>query len=230
MPATTFLPQREGPLAAWANNLATKLVADAAGFGLTEKDATDFQALQQAFAAAYALLQNPDTKTSPNVADKNTKKKAMIESARELVKRIQAWPGITNAKREELQITVPDVEPSPVPVPSTMPRITILSTLGRTVHFKVNDVDETRRGKPPEVASAFIYRWIGDSPPSDLSQWHFVGASTQVKQSLTVPADTPAGSPLSITALWVNRKMQPGPACTPVTINIAGGGVSSNAA
>ena len=229
MPASTFLPQREGPLSAWATNLALKLVADPTGFGLVEKDATDFQVLQQAFTAALALLEDPTQRTSPNVADKNDKKKAMVESARELVKRIQAWPGITNPKREELQITVPDVDPTPVPVPSTMPRITILSTLGRVVHFKVNDVDETRRGKPPEVASAFIYRWIGDNPPSDLSAWHFVGASTTAKQTLTVPADTPAGSQLAITALWVNRKMQPGPACQPVILNVAGGGVSKAA-
>lgn len=228
--ATTYLPTREAQLLSFTQNMSDKLVADAAGYGIKGTDATDYQAAQQAFAAAYALLQNPATRNSPNVADKNTKKKALIDMTRTLVNQIQAWPQITNAKREELQITVPDVDPTPVPVPATMPRITILSTLGRTVHFKVNDVDETRRGKPPEVASAFIYRWIGENPPSDLSQWHFVGASTQVKQTLTVPADTPAGSPLAISALWVNSKMQPGPACQPVILNVAGGGVSSNAA
>ena len=224
--ATTYLPTREAQLLSFSQNMSVKLVADPSGFGLIEKDATDYQAAQSAFAAAYALLQDPETRNTPNVADKNTKKQALIESTRSLVKIMQAWPGMTNMKRQELQITVPDVEPSPVPVPTTMPRITILSTLGRTVQFKVNDVDETRRGKPPEVASAFIYRWIGADPPSDLQQWHFEGASTQVLQSLTVPADTAAGSPIAITALWVNRKMQPGPACTPVILNIPGGGVS----
>ncbi len=227
--ATTYLPTRESQLLSFSQNMSDKLVADPAGFGLDAADATAYQATQQAFAAAYALLQVPETRTSPNVADKNTKKKALIDHTRSLVKIMQAWPDMTNFKRKELQITVPDVEPSPVPVPKTMPRITILSTLGRTVHFKVNDVDETRRGKPPEVAAAMIYRWIGENPPSDLGQWHFEGATTTAKQTLTVPADTPAGSQLAITALWVNNKMQPGPACQPVILNVAGGGVSKAA-
>ena len=138
----------------------------------------------------------------------------------------QASPVMTNEKRVELGITVPSPEPTPVPVPTTQPRITFLPSSGLKVNLKVNDVDETKRGKPPEVAAALIYTFVGESAPLDITQWQFQGASSGVVHDVTFPLDTPSGSTAWFTAVWVNRRMQPGPASQPVSINIAGGGVS----
>lgn len=230
MPGKTFLPSREASLLAWSNNLATRLVGAPTDYGVTLPQAEAYAATQSAFAVAYGLLQDPATRNKPNVADKNTKKQALIEASREMVRIIQAWPEMTDKKREELQVTVPDVDPTPVPVPATMPRITFISALGRVVEFKVNDVDETRRGRPPQVAAALIYTYVGETPPLDIKQWNFQGPSTKVVNDVTFPVDTPAGATAWFTAVWVNRRMQPGPATNPVSINIAGGGVAAKAA
>lgn len=230
MAGSTYLPSRESELVTWSNTFQSTIVSAAADFGLTDKQAGDYTTAQTAFVSAYQVANNSATRTPSNIETKNEAKQDLIVMTRELVKIAQASPVMTNQKRIDLGITVPSPEPTPVPVPDTMPRITFLPSSGLKVNLKINDVDETKRGKPPEAAAAMIYSYIGASAPLDITQWQFQGASSKVVHDVTFPLDTPSGALVWFTAVWVNRKMQPGPASQPVSINIAGGGVQSKAA
>ncbi|MEM1098655.1 MAG: hypothetical protein AAGH92_07695 [Planctomycetota bacterium] len=68
--------------------------------------------------------------------------------------------------------------------------------------------------------------YVGTTPPAAVKDWTFQGISHQYKNTLTFPADVPAGSQVFLTACWINGKGQPGDACYPFGFNLPGGGVS----
>lgn len=227
----SYLPQTDGGLRDWSANFSAQLAGmDPTKVGITVEEATAYAALQADYATKYAAAVNPDTRGSATVLAKNQAKKLLITDSRKLAMAANNYPATTDQRRHDLGLTIRDTDPSPVPVPDTMPRITFLPSNGLTVHFKVNDVDETKRGKPPEVTAALVYTYVGETAPLDITQWQFQGPTTKTKTHVTFPADTPGGSTTWFTAVWVNRKMQPGPASQPVSINIAGGGVKQKAA
>ena len=73
------------------------------------------------------------------------------------------------------------------------------------------------------VKGASIFRYIGENAPNSVEGWTFAGNTTKTVYEVTLPAETPAGSKVWITAYWFNGKMQSGPAATPVSIHIPGG-------
>lgn len=227
----SYLPLTDGGLLNWSANFSAQLAGmDPTKVGITVEQAAAYAALQTDYATKYAAAINPETRGSATVLAKNDARKLLIPESRKLAMAANNYPGTTDQRRHDLGLTIRETDPSPVPVPSTMPRITFLPSNGLTVQFKVNDVDETKRGRPPEAAAALIYTFVGETAPTDIRQWQFQGPTTKVVNTVTFPEGTPAGSTTWYTALWVNRKMQPGPASQPVSINIAGGGVSQKAA
>lgn len=223
-----FIPGKEADLLSFTANIATKVEANPPDFGVALDTATDYKNTQTAFAAAYALTLDPSTRNSPNIATKNAAKKTLIAATRSLVKQIQAWPGITDAKREELQITIPDTEPTPIGPPAEMPVLRIAAVRGRTLDIELRNT-ENKRPKPAGVKAANLFTWVGDNPPGDLKQWQFEGGTTKSDPTFTFPESVAPGTPVWVTALWINPTLQPGPACAPVKVHTNYDGLSQAA-
>ncbi|MEM7576725.1 MAG: hypothetical protein AAF328_04540 [Planctomycetota bacterium] len=228
MPNENFIPSREDQLAIWTGLVYSKLTENPTDFGVTEDQVIPFATAQEAFAAAFALTSDPATKTKITVADKNTKKEAMIAAVRPLIQTIQNSPVMTDAKREELEIPVRDRTPTPVPAPGSAPIIEVTKIDGRTLHLKFKSA-EGGRGKAEYAQGLTIFSHVGSEPPADIGTWKFEGSVTTTETKVVFPTSVAPGSQVWLTAFWFNRKAESGPAATPIAAGIGYGGLSQAA-
>jgi hypothetical protein len=229
MSTTDFLPRREPELVVWVNNFHARLIAGGPGgaYGISAPTIASFTTLFNTWNTAYAAANSGPTRGPVSIETKNTAKANLIDGPngiRELVGIIQHNPAVTNTQREELFITVPDVEPSPVPAPATAPIVTIKSTVGRTVNIRLGNAEvEGGRGKPFGVIGAQILTFVGEEAPAELSQWSSWGLTGKSAVPVVFPASVPTGAQVWITAYWFNSRKESGPASQPQTTNIASG-------
>lgn len=224
----TYIPSREADLVTWSTNFDSKIAATPTAFGLTAGQATAYTALHGAFFTAYTTANDPRARTPVTIEEKNLAKQALINGAggiRALVGIIQNFPALTNAQRIDLGITVPDVDPTPVPVPEFAPDIDIVSTMGRTVRIRLHDSQAPpgTRAKPDGVSGATVFSFVGDEPPADIAQWQFQTNTTRTVVDIEFPATVENGAQVWFTAFWRNPRDESGPATTPVTTHIPGG-------
>lgn len=233
MAGQTYLPTRDDALLAFANNMNAKLAVDPTLWGLTIVQLDAFNTFVTTFAAAMATLQDPLTQSTPYVTAKNDARELLINDTngiRKLVDIIQAYPGTTNQMRSEINITIRDTVPTPVPPPTSKPVVTLKGVDDNTVYFYMRDsLDKDRRGRPAGVAGANIMTYVGDEPPNDFSEWTFQKLVTHTTESVTFPVTVGPLSKVWVAATWINSKGQTGPFSTAVWTNL-GGGVSAQAA
>lgn len=222
--AEHYLPTREGDLDRWASTFQDKISSAPAAFGLSAAQATAFTSLFNSWHASFVATGDNSTRTPVMIQNKKTAKEAMVDGAggiRQLVNIIQAFPALTDSQRVELGITVPDHEPSPVPVPEDAPLLAIESTLGRTMKLQLRDMDDSeRRGKPEGVAGATILMFVGEDAPLDPIQWIFCLNTTRTTVDIDFPPNLAAGAKVWLTAFWRNRRDEPGPAAVPVSTRL----------
>ena len=223
-----FLPSADAALLAWSNNFSTLISAGAVSYGLTVGQATTYAVLNAAYSAAITAV-DPGVRSRASVQTKNTSRLALKNNARLLARLVEATPGVTNTQKTLLQLTVRS-GPTPIPVPATQPSLIVKSVIGRTVTVMLRGPDVTRRGKPAGIASAFIYSFIGVAPPATFAAYTFEGSSTRTTFILQFPPTVVGGAQVWLTACWANPRDQTGPACTPVTAYLQGGGAVSMAA
>lgn len=215
-----YIPSREPELLIWSQNLYDRLSVAPETYGVNADQVAPFATAQEAFAAAYAVTNNPVTRTRPAVEDKNTKKAAMILQARLLVSVLQGWPAMTDAKRDELRIPVRDTQPTPIGPPEEMPALRIAAVNGSVLDLEVRREDGETKRKPDGVRAVRLYTFVGDDPPAQLTAWQFRGGSTKHNPQVTFEPEVVPGTKVWVTALWVNPTDQPGPACAPLQTRI----------
>jgi hypothetical protein len=220
-----FLPSRDSELVTWSNTFSAFLTATPTVVGITAAQATAYAALNSSWLTSYATANAALTRSPANIITKNSVRKALTISARQLAKIIQGYPGTTDAQRAELGLTIPAV-PTPVPVPSAAPNIDIVSRTGTTVRIKLHDGTGTKRGKPAGVAGASVYSYVGATPPSTGAGWTFEGNTTRTEIDVQFAATLVPGTIVWLTACWYNPRGQSGQGCTPLSAILAGGGMS----
>lgn len=227
--ARSYIPTKDADLVTWSKNFLDRLGNDPPNYGLTQEQKVKFQAVQSAYAAAFETANDSITRSPANIQKKNTARKALVAKTRELVDICQAWPEMTDDKRKELQISLRDNTPTPVPVPSTAPVIDISRVDGLTIKMRLHNGDSTRRAKPAGVKGATLFSYVGDTPPVSLSDWTFEGSVTRTITQLTMPGSVAAGSKVWLTAFWFNTRSESGPATPPISTHVGFGGLSQAA-
>lgn len=226
-----YLPHREAELLAWSANWAAVTSMSPNTFGLTVEQTTDYQTLHDAFADAYAVTQGPNRGPAATQT-KNTAKDALIRGPggiRQLVGIVQKFPGTTDTMRVQLNISVPDDEPTPIPPPSDAPEIDFISTGTRTIRIRFHNEHSLQRAKPEGVVGLTVFSFMGETPPLSLSDWKFEANSTKTLVDINPPAGVPSGTTMWITAFWRNPRDESGPACTPQSTVVQYGGLSQAA-
>jgi len=133
MATSSYLPREEAKLVTWTGEFFTNLSTKPADYYGAAPDLISAYAVTRTrFVNAYNAVQNPITRTPPNIEAKNVFKKALVNATRSLVDVIQAWPSMTNEKRRELKITERGNRPTPSPIPG-MPFVKVESIDGRDV-------------------------------------------------------------------------------------------------
>jgi hypothetical protein len=91
------------------------------------------------------------------------------------------------------------------------------------VRLKLRDITVVRRGRPPGVAGAVVFSFVGATPPTSLADWRFEQNTSKTSLEINFPATVPPGARVWFTAFWFNPRAQNGPASAPTGINIPGG-------
>lgn len=224
------VPRKDNDLANWSTNFSTKISAGAVSYGLTTALATAYATLHGSFMSAHAAASVPGTRSRSLVSAKDTAKAALLANARYLYQIVQGTPSVTNSQRDDLGITVRKTSPTPTPPPSDPPALIVQNVNGWTVRIRLADsTDAARRGKPPGVAGASIFSFVGATPPADIGAWKFEGNTGKVRENVNFDTGLAAGAKVWLTAFWFNGAKESGPACAPVATNLPGGSVSMGA-
>lgn len=223
--AHNYLPSADAELLAWSTNFIGLIETGFATYGLTSAQATAYRAAHDTYAGAYQAAYDPNTRTRPVIEGKAVAKRALATLARELVRIAQAFPEMTDELRRSLNITVPKAR-SPIPAPTARPVAEIVSVAAWTVTAYVHDTTSDR-DKPEGVIGAKLYTFVGETYPSDPSEWEYQGDFTRRRCEITLPNTVAAGSRVWVCAAWYNRKGETGPASVPVSTNIQGGTMSN---
>ncbi|MEM1444651.1 MAG: hypothetical protein AAGF84_01220 [Planctomycetota bacterium] len=210
---------REPELMDWMENLFDRLETVPTDFGITADQLIPYATAYEAFKTAFAVTQNPETKTKPAVATKNAAKQEAVRQARLLISVLRGWPQQTEAKLDALRIPAHDVQPTPIGPPTAMPRLNVVGVSGSLIDLEVTD-EEGRKRKPNGVRACWLYSFVGDQPPASLTAWQFRGESTRSTPQVVFEPEVLPGTKVWVTALWVNPTGQPGPACAPVQTRV----------
>ncbi len=218
-----FYRRKDAELVSASGDFSTAITAAPATYGLVAAQATAYAALDTAFASAYATAVDPITRTKAAIAAKNQARKELVASARQLADYIISNPAVSNAQLIELGLD-PRTERTPIPAPTVSPSIDFVSVTGRTVKLRLHT--GVRRGKPAGVNGVAIFSHVGATPPASIEVWKFEGNSGRTVVEVAFDDSVAPGALVWFTAFWFNNRKQSGPACDPVSVNIAGGGVS----
>ena len=154
-----YIPTSDAEFLAWSTNFFTVLNANLATVGLTAADVTPHTTAQTAFATAVTDQVAKQAALDGSVATKKTRRSAYATPLRPLVKRIQAHPGMTDALRAQLGITVPTRTKrrrSPGP---ELPLLRLETRPGQVIlHFGTEPGNEQRNGKPAWALGCNLYR------------------------------------------------------------------------
>ncbi len=216
--STTFPPPREADLLSTSLNFKTKITATPLVFSLTAAQATQYGVYHDAFASALAVANDDATRSPMNIELKNTAKKNLIAYLRLLAGIVQRAPTTTNAMRIDLGIPERKTEYSPIPIPEVAPALSVVSVNGRLIRVKMTDpANPSRRGLNPDIDGVAIFSFVGEDPPTVLSQYRFEGNIARATAEIEMAPTVPAFSKVWITAFYFNERKQSGPLATAIS-------------
>ncbi len=222
-----YLPQTDAGLLAWTEQFNSNISTKYAEVGLSQAQATAYDAANSEWRAKLNASTNPLTRGTSTILAKNLFKKEIVALSREYARIVQSFPGTTDQQRSDLGLTVRKM-PAPIPAPEVAPDLDVRGVTGRTVKVRIHNADTLgTRAKPEGVTAAWIYSFVGESYPSDPGEWEFQGATSNGEFDAVFPDSVAGGSQVWICAAWVNAKQQAGPVCTPIPTNLQGGGTSA---
>jgi hypothetical protein len=130
---------------------------------------------------------------------------------RALVRRLQASSSVSDAEREALGITVPDLGAAAAASPSTRPicQIDTSQRLRHTIDF-TDESTPTRKAKPAGVMGAEIWVKIGPTPPVDPSELTFLAVDTRTPYTTDFDG-ADGGKQAHYMLRWVNTRGETGP-------------------
>lgn len=219
MATSSYLPREEAKLVTWAGEFFTNLSTKPVDYYGAAPDLISAYAITRTrFVNAYNAVQNPITRTPPNITAKNTAKKTLVNATRSLVDVIQAWPSMTNEKRRELKITERGNRPTPSPIPG-IPFLKVESIDGRYVKLSLQQ-SRTTKGRPKGASGANVFVSYGPDAPAATNGWSFLTGTGKSKVTLNLGAVESACT-VWITAFWFNGRKQSGQAATPISVNLS---------
>lgn len=162
-----YIPPRQADLLAWALNASTIITATPTDYGLDAGQASAFATLVTDYDNALAAATDPGTRTSVTVAAKDTARNLLIASARQLAQIAQGYPGITDELLSAAGFTVRDPVPSPIPLPTTVPVLSLIAAGVQSHTLRYTDsVLVNPRGKPPGVIGLQLFCKVDVASPA----------------------------------------------------------------
>jgi len=209
--AAPYIPPRDADLVPWATNFTTLITAAPATYGLVAADAVAIDAVVQPYLAAQTLVDNPATRTSVTIADKNNKKQAMLVTCRAYAQTIANNAGVTDADKITLGLNLPNNNPSPIPAPTSSPIVTVIGATPSQLTIRYADENTpASRAKPQGVVALQLFIGVDTITLTDPADAVFEALVT--KQPFAVTFDpTDAGKIATMFGRWSTRTGLVGP-------------------
>ena len=225
---SSFIPDADAALLAWALNFSAKVTAEAALLGVSVAQSANLSGLTTAFQAALQAATEPSTRTKITVEGKRVAKSNLVTDIRYVAKIIDGQSTVSDATRLALGLNVRK-KPTTIPVPTQVPQIEIGDRQGTSVWLRIHGDDAKRRGRPLLTAGVNVFSYTGPVAPPDPAAFRFEGQFSRMDVPITFPMNTVPGTTVWFTAYFYNAKGESGPGCTPVPAIIAGGGMAKAA-
>lgn len=225
---SNFYSGTEAELASGAANLISIVTVAPTSFGVTPAELTSYSTLSSSFATLLTQAQNPATRTSVVVENKNVAKKALKSGSVNMARTIIAFPSVTNAQLLSLRLNE-RVSPAPRPVPSEPPTIDVISVTGRVVKVRIHDGSTESRRKPFGAIGANVFSFVGPTSPTDPSEYHYEGMATRATTEIVFPDTVASGATVWLSAQWVSARGQASIGSVPISFTIQGGALPAAA-
>lgn len=212
--ASNYIPAADPMFELWQANFVTYLSANFAALGLDAGDVTPVTGSQTIWDGAFGALAPARAAAAAATQAKEQARDGFETVIREVVRRIQSNPAVTNEQRALLGITVPDGTPSPTGAPGTFPTCVIetCDRLRHTIDFR-DSATPNKRAKPPGTMGCEIYvktAAVGDPVPSDPAMFTFLALDTATPYVADFPGSE-GGKNAHYRLRWVSTRGDKGP-------------------
>jgi hypothetical protein len=209
----SYIPDRETELNAWLTNFLAVATNNATPLHLTTAQITALTALIAAYNTCFTDNVSYQAQARAAREAKDEAKRQLLADIRPMVRVIQANSTIPDSLREQLAITVPKTDKTPVPVPtsSPMPQVEQIEEFFHVL--RVSDSATNKVAKPFGVDGSEIWMKIvpaGDPAPISPSDLAFAGFATHSKVTREFSA-ADVGKTAYYRLRYVNTKGQTGP-------------------
>jgi hypothetical protein len=206
-----YIPRPDAIFDEWQENLVTQLKGDKNKFALATESETELNNLQAAWVARNAEHLEAQSKAVAARVAKDEARDAYEAALRVQVRKTQSGPGVTDADRAKLGITIRDTQPTAPGAPTTRPVVQV-DTSQRLLHnlLVTDEMTPKSRSKPKDSSYYEVWVKVGDAPPVDESELRFLDTGTTA-EFIARYAGKDAGKMAHYMVRWVNSRKEKGP-------------------
>lgn len=205
-----YVPTKDATFAAWVKSLLIYLQAHLSAFNIQDSVFQPLLVLNSAWEVAYTKALAPN-RGPVDIADKNRAREALEKALRNFIKAFLLYsPFVSDSDRDEMQLPVHDLKPTPVPPPVSFPEYSIDTSIPNqlTVHFW--DEATKQRRKPKGVHGVEI-RWeLREEAPAKAEDLFNSSFATRTPSTFVFTGDK-QGQRVFFCLRWENGKGEKGP-------------------
>jgi hypothetical protein len=206
-----FVPEADAIFNGWQGILMTNIVAKAPELNIPPAELSALRALQARWNDAYAVAENPATRTKGAVKEKQEVRNAYEADLRKVIKAYITYNlAVTDKEREDMGLPVHDTKPSPAPAITSRPGLEVRFPEIQKHLLVVQDSELKSHAKPAHVAGFEIWRKVGDPAPVKESDWQLVVQAPHSPYELTY-SDELSTVRVYYRVRWINTRGVPGP-------------------
>jgi hypothetical protein len=205
-----YIPTNDWDFLEWVKNLLMYILAHASQWGLDTSTVAELQRLLSVYEAAYERAKSPN-RGSADVVAKNESRDALKKAARQYVREyLISNHLITDEDRTLMRLPVHDTKPTPAPVSTVPPIVTVEQPSAAVILIYAKDAESEKRSRPKGQSGFETAHLISDTKPADWDDLIHSSFSTRSPLRLTFKA-TDRGKTLYFAVRWQNTRGLKGP-------------------
>ncbi|HEX3355837.1 MAG TPA: hypothetical protein VHS31_02555 [Tepidisphaeraceae bacterium] len=224
-----YIPEKDIKAACWMKRFARTLVEQPDAYRTTPEDAAEIDALVLAFRTANANCWPSAIRNRARKCTKDVARKAAEKLVRPTSQRIRTDPRIAPDLKVMIGLKPPGKRRRQIPMPQSVPILTLSAPMSGVVSIKVTDSISIRRAKPTGAKGLELWERFhpveetnapianpsdGDSSKTSANaggpgeSWRYVGLYTRTPIEVH-PSITKPGDGVSYVARWVTQRGEP---------------------
>ena len=177
MPASDYIPRKEGDIVPWTENFVQVATANAAALGLATVDISALKTKNVDYATGLNLAIAKQAESKAATESKNIKKDAVIDTIRILARQVQAKPGVSDNLKSQLGLNIHDSSPSSL-TPFPPKDLSAEIGIGGVCVLKWN-----RNSNSPGTI------FLIETSVNTMADWHLIGTTTKTMYNAHLSAD-----------------------------------------